>query len=250
MNIALVDDLPRELARLSEVIAEYASQNHVSVDVKTFRGAEELLADYRPLQYTLIFLDIYMDGMSGVDAAKRIRETDRDTPIVFLTTSPEHTFNAFDVHAFQYLLKTPDDAAMRQNIYRVMNELTAMAQSAEGQKLVFSADGAEQRVAYADIVYVSSEKNYIQLTDRAQNVYRVRRTFSEVCSALGKDARFLRINRGIVVNMDCITAFGKDSCELAGGYTLPVNVREQKKLDQIRKNYVFSKLHERKIQRG
>ncbi len=245
MNIALVDDLPRELARLSEVIAEYASKNHVSVDVKTFRGAEELLADYRPLQYTLIFLDIYMDGMSGVDAAKRIRETDRDTPIVFLTTSPEHTFDAFDVHAFQYLLKTPDDAAMRQNIYRVMNEIAAMTRPAGEQTLAFSAEGAEQSVAYSDVVFVSSEKNYVQITDRAQNVYRARKTFSEVCAVLGKDARFLQINRGILINMDHITAFGKETCALSGGYTLPVNVREQKKLDQIRKNYVFSRLHGR-----
>jgi len=246
MNIALVDDLPRELARLSEIIAEYASKNHVSVDVTAFNSAEEFLADYRPLQYTLVFMDIYMDGMSGVEAAKKLRETDRDTLIVFLTTSTEHTFDAFDVHAFQYLLKMPDDAAMRQNVYRVMNELADMTRSAERQTLVFSSDGAEQSVAYSDVVFISSEKNYVQITDRARNVYRTRKTFSEVCSVLRKDARFLQINRGIVVNMDCITAFGKDSCELAGGYALPVNVREQKKLDQIRKNYVFSKLHSRK----
>ena len=243
MNIAIIDDLPRELSRISEIITEYASKRRLSVDLKTFQSAEDLLAGYRPLQYTLIFMDIYMDGMNGVGAAKKIREIDRDTLIVFLTTSQEHAFDAFDVHAYQYLLKSPDDAVMRQSVYRVMNEVSSMTRPAAERKLSFSADGEEKSVPFSEIVYALSEKNYVQIVDRAQNSYRTRATFSELNSILGKDSRFLQINRGVIINMDCITAFEKGSCELCGGYRLPVNVREQKKLDQIRKNYVFSKLH-------
>lgn len=243
MNIAIIDDLPRELSRISEIIAEYASKRRLSVDLKTFQSAEELLAGYRPLQYTLIFMDIYMDGMNGVDAAKKIREIDRDTLIVFLTTSQEHAFDAFDVHAYQYLLKSPDDAVLKSSVCRVMDEIVSITQPDAEQTLTFSASGVEQSIAFSNIMFAASEKNYIQITDRSQNSYRTRMTFSEVFSVLGKDSRFLQINRGVIINMDCITAFEKGSCELCGGYRLPVNVREQKKLDQIRKNYVFSKLH-------
>ncbi len=245
MNIALVDDLPQELSRLSDAITEYASEKRLPVELKTFRSAEELLDGYRPFQYTLIFLDIYMDGMTGVEAARKIRETDHDTLIVFLTTSQDHAFDAFDVHAYQYILKSPDDAALKSAVCRVVDEIASITRPVEEQKLTFSVNGTEQSVLFPDILFATSEKNYIQITDRAQNSYRTRMTFSEVVSLLGKDSRFLQINRGVVINMDCITAFGKDSCELCGGYSLPVNVREQKKLDQIRKNYVFSKLHSR-----
>ncbi len=243
MNIAIIDDLPRELSRISKIITEYASKRRLSVGLRTFQSAEELLAGYRPLQYTLIFMDIYMDGMNGVDAAKKIREIDRDTLIVFLTTSQEHAFDAFDVHAYQYLLKSPDDAVLKSAICRVMDEIAAVARPGAEQMLTFSANGAEQSVAFSDVVFAASEKNYVQITDRSRNSHRTRMTFSEICAALGKDSRFLQINRGVIINMDCITAFEKGSCELCGGYRLPVNVREQKKLDQIRKNYVFSKLH-------
>lgn len=243
MNVALIDDLPRELARISRIINEYAIQKHIPAELKTFQSAEEFLSGYRPFQYTLIFMDIYMDGMSGVEAARKIRETDRDTLIVFLTTSKDHTFDAFDVHAYQYILKGPDDAALQSALCRVMDEIVSITHSGAERALAFFANGAEQRVLFSDVMFAASEKNYVQITDRSQNSYRTRMTFSEICSILGTDSRFLQINRGIVINMDCITAFGKDSCELCGIRTLPVNVREQKKLDQIRKNYVFSKLH-------
>lgn len=246
MNIAIIDDLPRELARISGIVSEYAAEKHLPVELKTFHSAEEVLAGYRPLQYTLLFLDIYMDGMTGVEAAKKIRENDRDTLIVFLTTSQEHTFDAFDVHAYQYILKSPDDAVLKRAVCRVMDEIVSITQPGAEQTLTFSTGGTEQSIAFSNIMFAASEKNYIQITDRSQNSYRTRMTFSEVCSILGKDSRFLQINRGVIINMDCITTFGKDSCELCGSYSLPVNVREQKKLDQIRKNYVFSKLHGRK----
>ena len=243
MNIAIIDDLPRELARISDIINEYAAEKRIPVSIKTFQSAEELLTDYRPLQYTLLFMDIYMDGMTGVEAARKIREADRDTLIVFLTTSAEHTFDAFDVHAYQYILKSPDDAALRGAVCRVMDEIVSITRPAAEEKLTFSVGGAEQSIAFSDVMFAASEKNYVQITDRSQNSYRTRMTFSEICSALETDSRFLQINRGIVINMDCITAFGKDRCELCGGYSLPVNVRTQKKLNQIRKNYVFAKLH-------
>ncbi len=244
MNVALIDDMPRELSRLSGMIAEYASEKRVPVELKAFRSAEELLSGYRPFQYTLLLMDVYMDGMTGVDAAKRIRETDPDTLIVFLTTSAEHTFDAFAVHAYQYILKSPDDAVMKSALFRVMDDIVSLQSAAEG-RLALTVDGAALSIAFSGIAFVMSEKNYVHITDRAQNSYRARMTFSEIASLLEADSRFLQINRGIIVNMDCITAFGKDTCELDGRCSLPVNVRDRKKLDQIRKNYVFSKLHGR-----
>lgn len=245
MNIAIVDDMPRELDRLSEILTEYAAEKRIPIELKALQSAEELLSGYRPFQYTLIFLDIYMNGLTGVDAARKLRESDPDTLIVFLTTSPEHTFDAFDVHAYQYILKTPDDAAVQSAVRRVMDDIAAARLAAE-RALTFSENGAEQSLSFSDIVFAESEKNYVKLADRFQNVYRARMTFSEIRSRLGTDSRFLQINRGVLINMDCITAFGKETCTLNGGVSLPINVREHKKLDQIRKNYVFSKLHGRK----
>ena len=60
MNIAIVDDMPRELSRISQILNEYVEEHSISIDINTFQSGEELLKVYRPLQYTLIFMDIYI----------------------------------------------------------------------------------------------------------------------------------------------------------------------------------------------
>ena len=245
LTVMICEDLEEERMTLARMVRKCCADRRVDLELELTSSGEELLDRFRSRRWDVIFLDIYMDGMTGVAAARKIRETDHDTLIVFLTTSQDHAFDSFDVHAYQYILKSPDDAALKSAVCRVVDEIASITRPVEEQKLTFSVNGTEQSVLFPDILFATSEKNYIQITDRAQNSYRTRMTFSEVVSLLGKDSRFLQINRGVVINMDCITAFGKDSCELCGGYSLPVNVREQKKLDQIRKNYVFSKLHSR-----
>lgn len=241
MNIALVDDMPDELERLAGILNEYCTDHRIAPKLTTFHSGEELLAEYRPLKYTIIFLDIYMGGMTGVDTAKKIRQVDNDTLIVFLTTSMDHTFEAFGVHAYQYLLKTAEDTELKALVYRVLDDALSMRRSSE-KALTISADGETKNISFSDILFVQSQRNYVLVADSHEGSYLTRMTFSSISDTLLKDSRFLQINRGILINMDYITDFGKDTCTLKGDVRLPINVREQKKLDQIRQNYVFGKL--------
>lgn len=249
MNIAIIDDIPQELERISRLINEYAEYKHFSIDVKTFKSAEDFLSDYRPFSYTLIFMDIYMDGMTGVDAAATIRETDNKTLIVFLTTSPDHTFDAFNVHAYGYILKLPEVEVLRSDIFRTLDDVIALRTPSE-DVITVSADGENKVIPFSTILYAQAEKNYIKITDINNESYRCRMTFSNMLSLLNIDSRFLQINRGVLINMDYIDTFEKDVCVLQGGHSLPINLREQKKLNQIRKNYIFSKLQNRNINGG
>ena len=248
MNIAIIDDMPSEIDHLSDIINNYAAENHISLEISAFSNAEDFLEDYRPFSYTLIFMDIYMEGMTGIEAAQKIRETDSDTLLVFFTSSPDHTLDAFNVHAFQYLLKTPDmdDPTFRDSVVNLLND-AILTHSDSSSRLTFYIEGSKQSISFSYIVYVQSQRNYVQIIDRSGNCHRVRMTFSEVCDVLQDDNRFLPINRGILINMDYITTFDKNICTLQGSYKLPINVRDQKSLDQIRKNYIFSKLHKRHI---
>ena len=249
MNIALVDDMPREITRLSGIIEEYAAEHHIPMELKTFGSAEELLSGYRPLQYTLIFMDIYMEGMTGVEAVKAIREKDKETLIVFLTTSTDHAFDALKVHAYQYILKVPERETLKTDMWHVLDDVVALHSISEAG-ITVAIDGNEQSFPFSEIVCVQTDRNYIRIMNRHGQTFLTRMTFSGMHSLLEQDSRFLQINRGIIINMDYIDTFGNDTCVLLDGLHLPINVREQKKLDQIRRNYVFSKLHNRKNSGG
>ncbi len=247
MKIAVVDDQISEISFLCGIIESYAEDKGLSLELSRFQSGEELLAGYQPYTYSVIFLDIYMGNMSGVDAAKLIRDKDSETPIVFLTSSRDHMKDAFDVHAFQYLDKAEE--TLRDSVCRLLDEL--FKDLADPSPYLCFAEGKEEkRVYYADIIYVKSSNHNIDILDCAHHIYSPRRTYSSVYDVLISDGRFLQINRGILVNMDRIIDFAasEDSrqftCVLEGDIKLPVSINDRKAIVERRQNYVFHKLHD------
>ena len=109
MNIALTDDMPEERESIQRILADYAAANRIRIDVSAFESAEELLRSYRPLQYTAVFLDIYMDGMSGIDTLARIREMPKISGIrTIVLTSSSQTMDmteAFRLGVLEFIRK-------------------------------------------------------------------------------------------------------------------------------------------------
>lgn len=114
VQIALCDDETTELKKTEEILGAY-KQKHRNTDfmIERFESADELLYMVREGKYSphLIFMDVYMPGETGesvplgIEAAKRLRDMGNGAKLVFLTTSKEHALDAFDVEAFQYVLK-------------------------------------------------------------------------------------------------------------------------------------------------
>lgn len=119
MNIAIVDDAKEEIDNLKSILMDYASIHQLDIKLHCFSSAEKLLADYRPFQYTVIFMDIYMENMTGIQAAEHIRSVDSETLLIFLTTSTEHMPDAFRCHAFDYIPKSTG----QEHIFRVMDDI-------------------------------------------------------------------------------------------------------------------------------
>ena len=71
MNIAVIDDIEEETFVFREVLKEYSALNSTRLDVSCFGSAEKFLAEYVPLKYGVIVLDIYMGGITGIEAAKK-----------------------------------------------------------------------------------------------------------------------------------------------------------------------------------
>ena len=106
ISIAVCDDLESGRISLARMIRAYARARALPVRVRLFSGGESLLAALagsEPIH--LLFLDIYMPGMSGVEAARRIRRAGSAVPIIFATTSQDHGLESFEVQASDYLVK-------------------------------------------------------------------------------------------------------------------------------------------------
>lgn len=239
LTIAVVDDLQTELDSLSMILHDYGALNQRELTLHCFHSAEELLAGYQPFAYAVIFMDIYMEGMTGMQAAERIRAIDSDTLIIFLTTSGEHMPDAFRHHAYDYIRKPAD----RERLFVVMDDILKLHTSfLDAPALTFSSKRQDYSIPYSDIVFVRTAANYLEIMDRSGKTYKTRMTFSAIKESLGGDNHFLQLLRGILVNMDYIEKFSDGICYLAGDRSLPINVRNAKKIEQIWQNYVFSRI--------
>ena len=239
LDIAIVDDLQAEIDSFHSILADYAAANQMQLTLHCFHCAEELLKDYRPFAYTAIFIDIYMDRMTGIEAAEKIRAIDSDTLIIFLTVSKGHMSDGFRFHSYDYINKPAD----RKRLFSVMDDILKRYTVISGSpKLTFSSHRKEHSILYSDIMFVRSQANYLEITDSFGNTYKTRMTFSSIKDKLDEVNHFLQLLRGLLVNMDYITDFDNETCRLKGNISLPINVRNAKKIEQVWHNYMFNKI--------
>lgn len=105
-TIAICDDLKTERVNLARMVQSYARREGLSIHLRLFSSGESLLAALQePEPIHLLFLDIYMPGLSGVETARRIRAAGNNLSIIFATTSQDHGLESFEVRASDYLVK-------------------------------------------------------------------------------------------------------------------------------------------------
>ena len=239
MNIAIVDDIPEETAPLKEYIAAYASVNRLEFTFEEYESAEALLQDYRPFRYTIVFMDIYMEGMTGVEAAKKIRESDSETYLVFFTNSLEFMPEAFSLHAFEYMEKP----VKRDRIFALLDDILKLETDRSSSPLLEIRTGRNTTLlTYDSIVFLRSDGNYQEIGVQDGTVYRTRMGFAEVSRTLQQDPRFLLILRGMLVNMDYIKRFKDGICYIQDNIRMPIALKNADTLEQTWKNYIFQKI--------
>ncbi len=234
MNIAIVDDEKNEIDRLASVIDEYARINKLEMTVFKFLSAEEIIDSYRPYAFSLIFLDIYMPGMTGIEAAGTIMEIDPGAMIIFLTSSDEHMPEAFSLHVYDYINKP----AEKERLFRVLDDaLMRTTKKSSEQVLTFMSNRHTIAVRFSEILLIRTNGRNLEIVDTDGESYETRMAFSEAEKRLAGDARFLTLMKGIVVNMDHIVRISDGRCYMTNNENVAVNVKKSKALTEIWQNY-------------
>ncbi len=210
MKLAIVDDSPEELQKLYTTIMDYSRTHGGMIACDRYTTCAAFLSACTQISYSFVIFDIYLQDATGIDMAAAFREIAPRTPIIFLTSSPEHRADAFRVHAFDYLEK-PVSTDM---IARLFDELAiTQEEPTDTQAFVISIDRKQIPILYSDIRYITSDSNYLQIHGR--DVFRCRMPFREASALLTKDPRFLAINRGILVNLDYVSQMENTTCTMS-----------------------------------
>ena len=101
MRIAIVDDDAQMRTRLRDCLNDLLGN---SAGIAAFPSGEDFLAGWEAGRFDVILLDIFMESLTGMDVARKIRETDGQVKLVFCTTSNEFASESYEVNACYYLL--------------------------------------------------------------------------------------------------------------------------------------------------
>lgn len=236
MRIAICDDDMREREQFEEALEAWDPTRTAEV----FSNGESLLAAAKEYpRFDIAFLDIYLPGENGIDIAKRLREISPDTGIVFVTVSRDFAVDAFSLYAVHYLVK-PITADGVIESFRRLSE----SRSKNRERITLKS-GAERHTLLLDqICLLESDNHSVNITLADGRQLKIRMSFTELENKMNK--KFLRINRGIVVNMDYIAQMGTGTCVLRSGIRLPIATRQSAAIRAAYDNYVFDQLSRRK----
>ncbi|MBQ1490859.1 MAG: response regulator transcription factor, partial [Blautia sp.] len=220
MRIAIVDDSPADREQLEECLGRYFADAGEAYELDSYSDASSFLASFSH-QYDFVILDIEMPGLGGMEAAKALRRESPCVTIMFLTNMPQYAIDAYAVEAMDYMLKPisyPDFVLKMQKAKRYI------ARNANAPLLFSTPEGARQCMT-ADLLYVESEKHYLQYHVKDGSSFRVRDKLTSAEKKLSP-YHFVRSDESYLVNLSYVTAV-EGNTVLLGELSLPISRRRR-----------------------
>ena len=197
LRIAICDDLKSERDMVKGFLRSFFAAVPYEYTLAEYSRGETMVDDYDDgsVDFDLIFMDIFMDGMLGMEAARCLRRYAPHVSIVFLTTTPAYALESYDVYAYGYLVKPLDGKKTAALLRRFLQE------EYEGnQKTLLLKKGCRgRRIAYREIELDDVEKEL-------------------------KGHGFLRCHQSFIVNMNRVRVAEEDFLMMSGAH-IPIRQR-------------------------
>ena len=199
--VVICDDEAVFRKELKDFLIHYKKDRRIHLDMVEFSDGQSLLNYDRG--FDVVFLDYEMPGLDGIHTARILRSRKNICCIMYITSYPEHVFEAFEVNTYRYLTKPID-----------WNKLTVAMDDFIREKKMFApivvnVDGEQLTISSEDVIYLEAEGKfcYVRTTD---NIVRSSKTIAKVFELLPQHC-FYRTHKSFAVNLYCIQSI-KDGC--------------------------------------
>lgn len=238
LNIAIVDDLKVDCEHIEKYIERYFSdRKNKPARVGRYYNAEDFLKTYRKGEYQIMFLDVCMGEMNGLELADRIRNGDKDICIIFMSTTRDFVFRSFSAVPEGYLCKPYEYAAFAEVMERTLNKLFA-----EEKLLKIQLSHCKAEISTGEIVSVLSNNHSVELKMITGEVLESNMLFSDIQESLENEPNFLECSRGIIINMDYATQIKGDTIIMQDGTGYPVRRRGRKDISAKFTKYIAGRI--------
>ncbi len=231
IELAICDDESQEIERTRGMILQYIKAHpQYEIKIHTFSAPLELLSFVEENGgFDVLLLDIYMSGIKGTDAARELRSLGDEGEIIFLTTSRDHSLEAFEVNAAQYLVKP----YLEESLFAALNKVMKRIEVDRRAKIVLKTSEGISRIAPRDVVYTETSRNNYQWIHTIQGQkLEVRMTSAELFTLLSVNKFFIRCGVSLNLNLKYIRQISKNTISFDTGEQIVYPYRSYKKLKE------------------
>lgn len=230
MKIAIVDDRPEELNRILQITKKALPQ----AKLFTFPSGEAFLETWKQGEYVLILLDIFMDGILGIDVARKVREDDKDVRLVFCTTSNEFACESYEVGANYYLQKPISESSFAKMLEMIRLD------HYEENRFITLPDG--QRIILRNITYTEYYNHSIIIHSKKRDDLQTRMSQTEWETLLAEHHFLSSCSKGIVVNFYEADRIENGMFLLKNGNSVPISRRKYKEIAEAFAHFRFEQM--------
>jgi len=215
MNIAICEDDAAEAAEIRTILDKYTAQNGYTAGISVFGSGEDLLAAFSPGLFDIIFLDIYMGGMTGIDAARKIRDVDPGAALIFITSSTDHSLESYSVRGSAYVVKPINEKKVSEALVTCRDIFLRNA-----RYITIHTLRSDMKIPLIKIYYVESKSNDAMFQTTSGG-YKTRMTLDEIETRLG-DRSFYRCHQSYIVNTNHIRKLDGNDIFMKNGDRIPM----------------------------
>lgn len=197
IRIAICDDDNNFVGELETMILREASKAGVGAETETYSDGDTLVADMeKGYRYELIFMDIEMERVDGINAARQIRQIDRSTLLIYVSRYEQYLKELFEVEPFRFLLKPVNEARFQKYF---LDACSRIGETEVYYRFTFNKE--RRKVAVRDIVYFESRNRVVHIFLANGSSERFYGKLNIVESELAQSRQtFLRIHQSYLVN--------------------------------------------------
>jgi len=233
ISIALCDDETKYLDFYETKINEIANKHHLLVDIIRFKNGESLLfyLEDNPNKFEIIYLDILIGGMTGIETAMRIRKFNEFAKIIFLTSTESFVYNAFEAKASNYLIKSFHDDKFETVFLSTVNSLNRFL-----SKEVIRFKSQQEEIAFnlSDITHFESFKRLVIVNTSNKEVHEFYYKLSDLIVGL-QDKGFILTHRSYLVNLAYIKTISTNELTLKNNVIIPIS---RKLLKSVKQSFI------------
>lgn len=206
LNVAVVDDRKTDSEKLKSGIHRWFTENHNdSRTVKCFPDGEALLRVLKPDMFQIVFMDIIMNSMDGIQTAERLRAMDAKALLIFTTSSREYAFDAFPLHPFDYIIKP----CAQEKIAHVLKDAVRFLETPD-PVLNVRVSRSVYSIPLRSISAILSNDHFVDVRLSDGRCILCSMAFHEAEAGLNGDSRFMLCNRGVIINMNCVASLSRE----------------------------------------